>query len=77
MRRASAGLTVLAVCALAGCNSPVAPQAPAGARFTGYTYGSGNSVAPQPPTPTATADSAMTVESDTTLRGGYTYGSGN
>lgn len=79
MHRSSAGVAVLAALVLAGCNSaPLDPDTvPARARFTGYTYGSGNAVG-TPPSGTTTATApAMAVESDTTSRGGYTYGSGN
>jgi len=78
MRRSFAGILVLAGLVLAACNSaPVAPEAVAAhPRFTGYTYGSGNAVA-VPPSPTTTATAQAVAESDTTSRGGYTYGSGN
>jgi len=78
MRRSSAGIAVLAGIVLAACNSaPVAPEAvTAHARFTGYTYGSGNAVA-VPPSPTTTATAQAVAGSDTTSRGGYTYRSGN
>lgn len=80
MHRSSAGFALLAVLVLAGCNStPVATETvPIRVKFTGYTYGSGNAVdTPPPGTTTATAAPAMTVESDSTSRSGYTYGSGN
>lgn len=80
MQRSITCLSALALLAVAGCNAaPLAPDATPGRRMlTGYTYGSGNAVGTTPPGQTTTAPApAVAVESDTTSRGGYTYGSGN
>jgi hypothetical protein len=79
MQRLFAVAAALTCLIFGGCNStPASLEAvPTRSRLTGYTYGSGNVVATPPDETTAATASAVAVQSDSTSRGGYTYGSGN
>jgi hypothetical protein len=79
MNRSIAYLATVSCLALAGCSTtPVSPNAaPARAKMTGYTYGSGNAVGTVPQQTTTATAPAVAMEADTTSKSGYTYGSGN